>query len=280
MPTKTFYDVLGVSKDATAAEIKTAYRRKAKLYHPDVSTDANAKAKFQEVGEAWETLKDPSDRAIYDQYGNAGPQVRSRPYNNQTAGQGIDVDELMRRWRDIHAEDPDFQASGGMVEQRVVIPIDTIINGGEATFRFVTQHDSGRGFVSMLQHIAQTTLAPDTKVGTEFELAKYPHMKFIVTPNGGHQTCAVQGLDLLIPFELNPLIAMAGETAKVKHPNGKVFEITVPAGSQNGAALRLPKMGLSHVNGAVGSLLAIINFVTPELSETQRAALKKILNEG
>ena len=279
MPTKDYYAILGVAKNATTDELKQAYRRKAKLYHPDTTEDKDGEAKFKEVGEAWETLKEPDDRAIYDRYGSAGPQTRSRPYNNQTAG-GIDVDELMRRWRDIHAEDPDFQAGGGMVEQRVVIPVDTIINGGPATFRFVTQHDSGRGFVSMLQHIAETTLKPNTKIGTAFELETYPHMKFIVAPNGGHQTCAVQGLDLLVPFELNPLIAMAGETAKVKHPNGKIFEITVPAGSRNGAALRLPKMGLSHVNGAVGSLLAIINFVTPKLSESQRAALKKILKEG
>ena len=71
---KNYYDVLGISKNATEAEIKTAYREMAKKYHPDISKEENAEEKFKEVQEAYSVLSDPEKRANYDNYGTAdGP---------------------------------------------------------------------------------------------------------------------------------------------------------------------------------------------------------------
>ena len=72
MAKRDYYDVLGVSKGASEQEIKRAYRKMAKEYHPDVSTAADAEAKFKEVGEAYEALSDPQKKAAYDQFGHAG----------------------------------------------------------------------------------------------------------------------------------------------------------------------------------------------------------------
>ena len=75
MAEKNYYDILGVSKDATPDEIKSAYRKMAKQYHPDVNKDAGASEKFKEISEAYECLSDPQKKSNYDQFGSAtGPQ--------------------------------------------------------------------------------------------------------------------------------------------------------------------------------------------------------------
>ena len=71
MDKKDYYEVLGVSKDATDAEIKSAFRKLAKKYHPDVSTEENAAEKFKECQEAYAVLSDPDKRRQYDQFGHA-----------------------------------------------------------------------------------------------------------------------------------------------------------------------------------------------------------------
>ena len=69
MEFKDYYEIMGVDRDAGQDEIKRAYRRLARKYHPDVSKEADAEARFKEVGEAYEVLKDPEKRAAYDQLG-------------------------------------------------------------------------------------------------------------------------------------------------------------------------------------------------------------------
>ena len=69
MEFKDYYDLMGVSRDATQPDIKRAYRKLARKYHPDISEVEDAEARFKEVGEAYEVLKDPEKRAAYDQLG-------------------------------------------------------------------------------------------------------------------------------------------------------------------------------------------------------------------
>ncbi|TMG83431.1 MAG: J domain-containing protein, partial [Betaproteobacteria bacterium] len=69
MKYKDYYAILGVERGASAEDIKKAYRKLARKYHPDVSKEPNAEEKFKEMAEAYETLKDPEKRAAYDQLG-------------------------------------------------------------------------------------------------------------------------------------------------------------------------------------------------------------------
>lgn len=82
MKYKDYYSILGLKRDATQDEVKRAYRKLARKYHPDVNKDADAEARFQEIAEAYEVLKDPDKRAAYDRFGKdwkAGQNVKSPP---------------------------------------------------------------------------------------------------------------------------------------------------------------------------------------------------------
>src|SRR5699024_8779032 len=74
MSKRDYYDVLGVSKDADKTEIKKAYRKLARKYHPDVNKEPDAADKFKEATEAYDVLNNDQKRAQYDQFGHAGPQ--------------------------------------------------------------------------------------------------------------------------------------------------------------------------------------------------------------
>ena len=79
MKYKDYYAVMGVDRKASAEEIKNAYRKLARKYHPDVSKERDAEAKFKELGEAYETLRDPEKRAAYDQLGSHRPGQEFKP---------------------------------------------------------------------------------------------------------------------------------------------------------------------------------------------------------
>src|SRR5437588_1888378 len=99
MPDRDYYEVLGVARDASADEIKKAYRKLARKHHPDVNPgDKKAEAKFKEVQQAYDILSDAEKRALYDRYGNAafegmaaaGPRAGAQEWAHRQGGQGFE----------------------------------------------------------------------------------------------------------------------------------------------------------------------------------------------
>ena len=107
---RDYYEVLGLEKGATADEIKKAYRKMAKKYHPDVNKDDNAEDKFKEVNEAYEILSDPQNKSTYDQYGFAGMNANNGFGGGQYSGAGFDdINDIFSSF---------FGGGGGQTQQR------------------------------------------------------------------------------------------------------------------------------------------------------------------
>src|SRR2546423_12808182 len=96
MKYKDYYKILGVARGASADDIKKAYRKLARKYHPDVSKEKNAEESFKEVSEAYETLRDPEKRAAFDQLGShaAGQEFRPPPDWSQHFASGSPFDQM------------------------------------------------------------------------------------------------------------------------------------------------------------------------------------------
>src|SRR5262245_11677885 len=145
MKYKDYYKILGVPRDAGEDEIKKAYRKLARKYHPDVSKEANAKEKFQEVSEAYETLKDQEKRAAYDSLGSHRPGQDFRPppdwFNRFGRGDdeadlgGIDLSDLFASFgRGFQRRD--FKIPGEDYEVTVPLTLEALARGGvEREFR-------------------------------------------------------------------------------------------------------------------------------------------------
>ena len=140
MKFRDYYQTLGVAREATADDIKQAYRKLARKYHPDLNKEADAEARFKEIGEAYEVLKDPEKRAAYDQYGHGQSGGPRGGLNQQRAG-----DEVARR---RHSGCP-----------RVLIDPQQIVRQGQcwAEGKLAQLHSSASG-LRFAQQIQQSRL--------------------------------------------------------------------------------------------------------------------------
>ena len=138
---RDYYEVLGVDRNASQDDIKRAYRKLARKYHPDVSKENDAEDRFKEVGEAYECLKDEEKRSRYDQLGHSWDEpIRSRGAWKRGSGsyREVDLEEILRRARAAYGsgmggfDTADFDDLSARGKQEARIPLQTMIEGGRA----------------------------------------------------------------------------------------------------------------------------------------------------
>jgi curved DNA-binding protein len=285
MKYKDYYATLGVARDADEDAIKKAYRKLARQFHPDVSKDPQAEAKFKEAAEAYQTLKDPQKRAAYDELGRrpAGeefappPDWRQQYAQDADAFEDIDLSDLLdalgRRGRPRSASGP---VPGRDYEAAVRIALEDAHRG--ATLNLDVQYEDG-------PHTLAVTIPPGVTAGQKLRLRG----KGGPGRNGGasgdiylhielapHAVFRVQQHDLYFDLALAPWEAALGAQVEVPTLDGPVL-LTVPAATRSGRKLRLRGRGLANGRGGHGDLYAVVHIDVPAaLTAGERELFEKL----
>ncbi len=297
MKFKDYYAILGLERGATADAIKDAYRKLARKYHPDVSREANAEARFKEMAEAYATLKDPAKRAAYDQLGRHGPGEEFRPPpdwstqfgDGSGAFDGMDFADLFAglagHRRGGGRPGPGAAMRGQDYEITVPITIEEAFGGTEVSLDLTATDFDEHGAP---RRVPRNVKARIPKGATDGQVLRLPgqggkgfhggrdgdvYLNISLRP---HRLYRASGHDLFLDLPVTPWEAALGANAAIPTPAGTV-KLKVPAGTRGGQQLRLAGRGLPTPQGGAGDLYAIAQIVLPpELTERERSLLRDL----
>ena len=296
MAQRDFYNVLGVQRDATAAQIKSAYRKLARQYHPDVNKAPDAAEKFREASEAYDVLSDPEKRQRYDQFGHAGagggPHGHGRggcggmgvdfsQFFSGDGGFGMSLDELLqnlgggRTARKSRRRGP--AARGADLEYPVTLDFLQAAHGVTTTIRVRRDRGPKAGQEEVIQVKIPAGVADGQKIrlrGKGQQGAQTPGDLYIVVTLQRHATFRRDGCDVIVDVPISLAEAALGAKVDVPTIDG-MTTVTVPPGTSSGQKLRLRGKGI--VSGDTrGEQYVVIKIVAPgSLSDEQRALLEQ-----
>ncbi len=300
MKYKDYYSILNVERTATAAEIKKSYQKLARKYHPDVSKDPEGEAKFKDVAEAYQTIKDTEKREAYDRLGSYKPGQEFEPsqdwgnafnsqFNNGAASaEGIDLSDLFASFTRHrggggaagHGQArANFPMAGEDFEVATQISLEEAYTGTKVALNlsmpvYDAQHNMHRELRTFNVNVPKGAHA-----GQRLRLRGQGGKGL----NGGrdgdlyltisfypHPLYRVSGHDLYIDLPITPWEAALGATVDIPTLGG-VVSLKVAPCTNSGQQLRLSKRGLPKADGSSGNLLALIKIVLPPtLSETEK----------
>jgi curved DNA-binding protein len=275
MEFKDYYQVLGVARDATADDIKRAYRKLARKYHPDVSKEADAEARFKEISEAYEVLHDPEKRARYDSLGSqyhAGDQFRPPPGweggfdfqggFGQAAGGGGFSDFFESIFSDLRGRGGagfgQRQARGFDQHAVLRISLEEAYHGG--TRQITLQTPQGPRTLNVKIPAGITSGQQIRLPGQGGEASGKAGDLYLEVEIAPHARYRLEGHDVYLELPVTPWEAALGATISVPTLGGAV-DMKIPAGVQAGKQLRLRGRGLP--GNPPGDQYVVIRIVVP-----------------
>jgi curved DNA-binding protein len=285
-----YYKLLGVDRSATADEIRKAYRKLARKYHPDVNKADDAATKFAEVQEAYDTLSDAEKRKMYDQFGSAGPGAggfRGDPRWSQGApgggyGQTVDFSDIFGSafgggggggsGRSPFGGGQQQAMNGQDQAHAVTVTFMTALRGGSEEIRV------GDASVT-LQIPAGIESGKKLRLkgkGGEGMMGGVAGDMIVTVSVGGHPLYQRNGLDVEMDVDLNIAEAGLGTKVTLPLPLGGSIDMSIPAGVSSGSRLRVKEKGCETTSGKTGDFYAVIHIIAPKDVD---AETKKLLNE-
>lgn len=302
MKYKDYYATLGVPRDAGGEDIKRAYRKLARKYHPDVSKEPNAEERFKEVSEAYETLRDREKRAAYDQLGRHAPgeEFRPPPDWGQSFGAGgtpfgpggmsfedIDLADLFAGLGGARRAARTGPVPGRDIEAQVRIAFDQAFHGGEMELELAEVEITDEGTLRRVPRRMRVRIPPGVVDGQVLRVPGKGGKGQRGGPDGdlyldiqveAHPLYRTEGLDLYLDLPLAPWEATLGTSAEIPTPAGRV-SLKVPQGTRAGQKLRLGSRGIARADGRKGDLYAVVSIVVPtHLSERERSLYQELAN--
>jgi curved DNA-binding protein len=296
MEFKDYYVVMGVDKSATPDDIKRAHRKLARKYHPDVSKEKDAEARFKELAEAYDVLKDPEKRAAYDALGanyKAGqdfqppPDWAARQGNTQGFEQGFEdgdgqdhsafFEALFRNMgRSQNAgqqrSHEAFDMHGQDQHAKIQIEIEDSYQGATRTLQLRVQSSGGDGRPRLENRTIEFVIPKGIRAGQHIRLAAQggpgmgkgsPGDLYLDVEILPHKLYRTDGADVLMDLPITPWEAALGAEVVAPTPVGQV-EVKIPAGSINGRQLRVKGRGLP--GKTPGDFYFVLKVVQPEAS--------------
>lgn len=305
MEYRDYYQILGVARTATADEIKKAYRRLARKFHPDVSKEANAEQKFKELQEAYEVLKDPEKRAAYDQLGSdwkSGQQFRPPPgwaegfeFRGSPGGGGgfrqtyEDEGGFSDFFSTLFGGGTPFAGAAGTRSARsragrdhharLDLDLEEAHQGGTRTLDLKRPELKPDGTLELRAHTVRVTIPAGVADGKQIRLAGQgeastsggkPGDLYLEVHIRPHRLFQLEGRDVTLTLPIAPWEAALGASVPVPTLAGTV-EMRIPPGSQSGQKLRLRGRGLP--GSQAGDQYVLLKIVVPPAQSPEARAV-------
>ena len=289
MEFKDYYTILGIQRDATQDEVKRAYRKLARKYHPDINKDEGAEDRFKELGEAYEVLQDTEKRAAYDKFGKdwqAGQDFKPPPdwdngfefqgggYTENDASQFSDFFESLFGAREGGHQGPfggqhsQYSGKGQDLHAKIVISLGDSYQGSKQSLTLQRPQVDPSGHVITRPHTLQVTIPKGIIEGQQIRLSGQGGEGmgggaagdlFLEVAFARHPHFTPEKRDIMLTLPITPWEAALGATIPVPTLGGTV-QLKVPPNSQTGKKMRLKGRGLSTAvsNGDQYVTLAIM----------------------
>jgi curved DNA-binding protein len=301
MKFKDYYETLGVLRSATQEEIKRAYRKLARKYHPDVSKEPNAELLFKELGEAYAVLKDPEKRAAYDQMGNqwkSGQEFQPSPdwnagfeFSGREFGSGDGLDrsdffEALFGRQTSGGPRPETHARGGDHHAKVLIDLDDAYFGAKRSISLRVPMQDKLGQVTLLDRRLDVNIPKGIHAGQHLRLVGQGQPGWGNGPAGDlylevgfnpHPQFRVDGRDVYLNLPLAPWEAALGCSLAVAIPGGSV-QLSVPAKSAAGGQLRLKNKGIP--GNPAGDLYVVLGIVLPPANTESEQEAYRVMSKA
>jgi curved DNA-binding protein len=279
MKFKDYYAVMGVARDASADDIKRAYRRLARKYHPDVSKEPDAEERFKEIGEAYEVLRDEEKRAAYDQLGSRwkeGQEFKPPPDWNFEFDAGGRSEAFSDFFENLfggvgggRAQRGTFRSRGFDTTAQVDITLEEAHGGTQRTIALERLERGAGGRAAPRVQQLNVRIPPGVVDGQQIRLAGQGEPGLGGGASGDlflrvrllpHRWFRVDGRDIWLDLPVTPWEAALGATVRIPTLSGKV-DLRIPKGSQAGRDLRLKGKGLP--GSPAGDQHVVLEIVVP-----------------
>ncbi|UWQ52177.1 DnaJ domain-containing protein (plasmid) [Leisingera caerulea] len=295
MEYRDYYKILGVAPDAEPGEVKRAFRKLARKYHPDINEGAEAEAKFKDVNEAYEVLKDPERRAAYDQLGKpgSGSQDSFRPPPGweggfEFTGGGPERAEAFSDFFEslFRRRGQPFDRPGADQHARLPLDIEDAYRGATRVLTLRVPQAAPDGSVQLQDRSITVHVPKGILEGQHIRLpgqgiaplgAGAPGDLFLEVSFAPHPVYRADGRDLYLELPVAPWEAALGGKVMMPTPDGKVA-LTVPSNARSGQKLRLKGKGLPGT--PPGDIYATLRIVNPKVTtEEARRVFEQMARE-
>lgn len=309
MKFKDYYASLGVEREASAEEIKKAYRKLARQYHPDVAKEEGAEERFKEISEAYQTLSDPEKRQAYDDLGRHGPGEDFSPspewetrFSRGGSQQEVDLADLFERMGfagggfggfgggtgGARRAGADFPIRGQDVEVATELTLEQAARGTEVSFALSVPVLGADGRVEKQSRSGRIRVPRGVVEGERLRVpgkggdgigGGAPGDLYLEVRLAPHPRFRAVGHDLYLELPIAPWEAALGAEISVPSLDGPVA-VSLKPGMRSGQKLRLAGKGLPHRRDGAGDLYGVIQIVLPERIGEREQALYRDLAQA